>query len=309
MTSWLEMLDPEVRGVLEDVLRDSRSKLLRLDVSRETVGPLADIEPLSARAAGWRPAERQLLETYREELWLVVYSAFTRKLRSDEVAVSLFAQAAGGSGRLEAARDEATPRRLLDSRFSGLLEKPTRSILEALAVDPGLRGVGLGDLAVAGRLLIDSGSSLLLGCIVDVLGRRFSQGATAARRVLLESRAPDLGSAAAANLGLCTSNLGDFDGSGRAFLRAASLDPGNVFYWGGVLLAGLANRDAGMLARASERLAELQSERHFEIRRMMHDYTIQKQHGRRLEFDPSDVRALASGLDPIVQEIADVLAT
>lgn len=90
MSDPFETMDPNLKEVLLDIAKDERSTLFRVEPREIAVGVMDDVPSLSAGTAGWTPAERHLLQAYREDVALLLQDAFRVRLTTDETGKEMF---------------------------------------------------------------------------------------------------------------------------------------------------------------------------------------------------------------------------
>ena len=126
MTSTI-VLPEEIRELLGEIARDPRSRLFRQTPHERVAAPLIGRESVSARTAGWKPAERHLIQAYRDELACALGAVFHHLSVTRPIAREVVG-AGRGCGR--EAIDRA--RRLEGSEYLSELDPDVRAAVEQI---------------------------------------------------------------------------------------------------------------------------------------------------------------------------------
>lgn len=307
MTSWFDSLDPDIREVLEDAARDSRSRLFRSAHADDAGTDLDDMEPSSVRASGWQPAERHLLEHHREEVWHLVHGAFVEKLSRDPIAS---ARSLTPSDRRRYAHLDSE---LLPEQAKHLLEEKhpeegERSLLEALVGNVELEAIPYERFVEAGRSLFDNHSTRLLGSLVDLWAGRYEDVLKVAYRVTTESRRSDLVAIAYCTEGTARSHVGDHHEALIAFDRASRHDHGELSTLTSLLLAAVVAENQAAAIQASEQVEDAIEGQEEAWHQIVRQYQVLQKNQLLPNIDHRTLEALRDRSSPRIQEILHVLA-
>jgi len=245
MASWLAELDPEVRGLLEDVARQG-SILLRLDPGAESIDPLQENLRLDWTAPGMASAERELLRAHREELWLLLHRAFCAKKLQDPLGLAV-SPPNPRSGNIS-----STQLALAGKRLQRVPDAPT-GVLSAL-VEGDLAKAGYREIAIAACRAVDNESTRLLVAESDILTGRYQEALRAAQPVSERAVRPDLRVSALSLVGGAYGELGHDRLALESVGQAFELDSGHPILCCSYFMASLFARDPARCREASATL-------------------------------------------------------
>ena len=249
MSNWPSNLDPNLVEVLTDLRKDSRTRLFSLDLSPLSVSVLDDMPSASAGTAGWTPAERHLLERYREEAAGLLKDAFRKKVVENEATRLLVPTAQPlSNGSAERAG------RFLASRKGEGLSPETRNLLDELASGSSPSSSGFDRLASTAAVLDPSSESALFVALGDLFQGSLDDSLKGFLAVTESAGPRGPRSLAWINAGLVYSMRGQFRDSLCAFVRASLMSPDDARGTASAFSIALDAGDENAALFAAERL-------------------------------------------------------
>lgn len=246
MPSWLETLDPEVRECLLDIARDERSTLFRIDPGAAAVSPLEDVASASARTAGWTPAERHLLDAYREEVALLFRNAYRAKVVQDEYASNLIQGEEPPSGP-DDPRSPSEIRMMARclASFPGQYDQEdvVRGLLGELSKESLVVSPSFDQLAIAARRLVDNEAGQLFHASALIIGGHYGEAIVLGRSVAERVLRADVGASAWSIVAHAESMNRNPRGAARAYLRSIEFEPADTHIVASSFLCALRSED------------------------------------------------------------------
>ena len=243
--------DPEVRAILDEVIADPKSSLLRPpEIKCAKILGLTE-EKVSVGANFLTSAERHLLERYREEVGRMLYQAAALKLRTPSPLESRLHSVAfgksealsdrferlNGRGRVIGAERELE---MLEQFSSRAPEQPITSVLASASL----------------RILPCDEARILLAMTLNAEDRP-----DVARRGLKEvlDRSPSarLKSMCHANLGFFSATAKDFDGALTSYKIASVTGEPTAWECGNWLIFAIRDGNRAEIVAAAERLDDI----------------------------------------------------
>lgn len=242
MGSWIAELDPDVRQVLEDVVKQG-GRGLALNPSIEYVDPLENLE-LGWTAPGLSTAERHLLRAHREELWLFLHASFVVKCRQDTEASARYPYwVASAEPASPSLRDVPGG---VERCFAGDQSRVLGHLLSGKA-----RAVSYREIALLGRRVAEMESAQLLVVVADNLRGAYSESIPLAKAVSLRCIRPDLRVSALSSLAYAEDALGNQRSALDALEEALMIDPSHPSSIESYVTTALLSGDLERAARAS----------------------------------------------------------
>ena len=240
------VLDPEVRELLREIGSDPRSGLFRVTPREASIAATADIPSASAGTAGWTPAERHLLQVYREETAAALRGVYQEKVFSDPVASRGYNKPLS-----EVSRADAHQRRVMHRGTLEAVGTATESIEALFASAHGATTIDYDEIMVVLRRLepgvvsdiYQASTSILMGDPRDAVDRLLS--------TIQGFMSPGNQICALSNLGRAQSICGMYDDALQTSTRLCLLCPEDVTFAVTSFVVGLQARSEAVVRLAA----------------------------------------------------------